>query len=255
MAGGKGASLAVMTQAGFPVPRGFVVPTTGGAAAGILPPTLADAVAEAYARLGSGRVAVRSSATSEDSADASFAGQHETVLNVEGIDPVLDAVARCAASLHTDRAVAYRAHRGLAEVGASMAVVVQTMAPHEASGVVFTTNPLSGRRDELLVNATAGVGESLVSGEVIPDQWVARRPDGAVLSFEPARRGPAGGMFRSRASRGVLSSDQVRSLAALALRIEKHYGGAPQDIEWSFGAGAFHVLQSRPVTAARPAGR
>ena len=107
------------------------------------------------------------------------------------------------------------------------------MAPHNIAGVVFTANPLNGRRDELLVNAVRGSGEALVGGEVVPDQWVARRPDGAVTRFTPAQRGTR---------RGSLGSEQVRELAVLALRVEGHFGGDPQDIEWSHGEGRFHLL-------------
>ncbi|MDQ3936803.1 MAG: phosphoenolpyruvate synthase, partial [Actinomycetota bacterium] len=186
VAGGKGANLGELVRAGMPVPRGFVVTTEARAdsAGGTVPDEVAAAVVSAYAELGSPPVAVRSSATAEDSPEASFAGLHETYLDVRGTDGVLDAVARCWASLDTDRAVSYRAERGLSDEAAAIAVVVQEMAPHEVAGVVFTANPLSGSRDELLVNAAPGSGEALVGGEVVPDQWVARRPDGAVLSFE-----------------------------------------------------------------------
>ena len=252
LAGGKGANLSELVRGGFNVPPGFVITTTAQAAGHEPEEALAAEIAAAYAELGSPPVAVRSSATAEDQPDASFAGQHETYLDIEGEAEVLGAVARCWASISTERAVHYRAEHGLPDDALRLAVVVQRMAPHDAAGVVFTVNPLTHSRDELLVNAARGSGEALVSGEVVPDQWVARRPDGAVLSFTPARRGaPPMASFGRAPARGVLSSDQVRELALLALRVEEHFGGVPQDIEWSFGDGAFHVLQARPITAWR----
>lgn len=250
LVGGKGANLGELVRAGLAVPGGFVVTTAAHAAAagGEVPDDVAAEVARAYAALGSPLVAVRSSATAEDSRDASFAGQHETYLDVRGPEAVVEAIGRCWASLNTERAVRYRAERGMGEGSAAIAVVVQEMAPHEVSGVVFTANPLSGNRDELLVNAAPGSGEALVGGEVVPDQWVARRPDGAVLSVEPARRVPASPFARHAPIRACLSSDRVRELAQLALRVEQHFGGVPQDIEWSYGERGFHMLQARPIT-------
>jgi pyruvate, water dikinase len=240
LAGGKAANLGELIRAGFRVPGGFVV--TAGAE---LTPELAEEIRAAYRALGSPPVAVRSSATAEDSAEASFAGQHDTLLSVRGEEAVVDAVAHCLRSIWTERAVRYRAERGFDDASVSIATVVQEMAPQQVSGVVFTVNPLSARRDEVLVNAAAGSGEAVVSGEVVPDQWVARRPDGAVVDFVPARR--ARGPFMAPA-RGALSSDQVRELVQLSLRVEQHFGGAPQDIEWSYGDGGFHLLQARPIT-------
>jgi pyruvate,water dikinase len=265
LAGGKGANLGELVRGGFPVPHGFVL-TTEAYRAAVEPPELngldvaddaalevaagrireqiaaasvPEGVAEAYARLGSPVVAVRSSATAEDLPEASFAGQHDTYLGISGARDLAAAVARCWASLWTARAIRYRAERRIDAAQVALAVVVQELAPHDVAGVVFTANPLTGRRDELLVNAVRGSGEALVGGEVVPDQWVARRPDGAVTSFTPARRG---------ARRGSLGSEQVRELATLALRVEDHFGSVPQDIEWSHGDARFHVLQSRPIT-------
>jgi pyruvate, water dikinase len=248
LAGGKGANLGELIRAGFPVPPGFVV-TAGAADGDRIPDELGAAIADAYRGLGSPPVAVRSSATAEDLPEASFAGQHETLLDVRGEPAVVEAVAHCLASLRTERAVEYRAQRGFDEESLAIAVVVQRMAAHDVSGVVFTVNPVSGSRDEVLVNAARGSGEAIVGGEVVPDQWVARRPDGAVLSFTPARRAVRTPFMAP--ARGSLSSDQVRELVALALRVEQHFGGAPQDIEWSYGEGSFSLLQSRPITTLR----
>ena len=260
LAGGKGANLGELMGGGFPVPHGFVVTTEAHRAcvpappsleqaaaaefralveATPIPPGLERAIREAYVRLASPAVAVRSSATAEDLPAASFAGQQDTHLDVSGEDALLTAVRRCWASLWTDRAIGYRAGRGIDSSSVALAVVVQAMAPHDVAGVVFTVNPLTGRRDELLVNASRGSGEAVVGGEVVPDVWLARRPDGAVTGFTPGRRG---------SRRGSLASDEVRELAQLALRVEEHFGGVPQDIEWSRGEGRFHLLQSRPIT-------
>lgn len=244
LAGGKAANLGELVRGGFPVPPGFVI-TTGVKHA----PELDEAIAAAYRELGAPRVAVRSSATAEDLPGASFAGQHETYLDVEGEAALLDAVGRCMESLRSDRAVRYRAEHGFDEDAVTMAVVVQAMAPHEVSGVVFTVDPVTNSEDLLLVNAAPGSGEALVSGEIVPDRWTARRPDGAVMRFTPARRRPASPLGPRTPARGCLSSDQVRELAQLALRVEEHFGGVPQDIEWSYGAGSFHLLQARPITA------
>ncbi len=125
------------------------------------------------------------------------------------------------------------------------------MAPHEVSGVAFTVNPLTRAANELMINGAPGLGEAIVHGEIIPDQWLARKPDGAVLHFTPAPKPgqiPARTTGYKRPARGCLTSQQVRELASYCLRIENHFGGIPQDIEWSYGDGAFYLLQSRPIT-------
>ncbi|MFZ2429198.1 MAG: PEP/pyruvate-binding domain-containing protein, partial [Propioniciclava sp.] len=196
LAGGKGANLGELTRAGFPVPPGYVVTTQAydeyvdatGIRPGLLtaqdaaatralfdapvPAALADAIADAYRALGEGPVAVRSSATAEDLPDASFAGQQDTYLNIDGAAAVVDAVRRCWASLWTDRAVAYRARAGIDPATVSLAVVVQRLVDADAAGVLFTANPANGRRDEAVVNAAFGLGEAVVGGEVTPDEIV-----------------------------------------------------------------------------------
>jgi pyruvate, water dikinase len=281
LAGGKGANLGELLLAGMKVPQGFVLSVEGyrRCITNIyLPkinvndlPTLSDVtskiqmeienvdlpievtveVLEAYRRMGSPKVAVRSSATAEDLPSASFAGQQETYLNIQGESAVLDAIKKCWASLWAPRAVQYRSLKGFGESEVALAVVIQEMAPHEVSGVVFTVNPLSNDSSELIINAVQGVGEALVQGEVVPDQWLARRPDGAVLQFTPApKKGQSSSPFirTQRLARGCLTSQQVRELACLCLRIEEHFNGVPQDIEWSYGLGEFYLLQSRPIT-------
>ena len=144
-------------------------------------------IAEAYAALGEDLpVAVRSSATAEDLPEASFAGQQDTYLNVRGLEDLLTAVRDCWASLWTARAMAYRARQGIDPASVSLAVVVQQMVEAEAAGVMFTANPSNGRRDETVISAAWGLGESVVSGSVNTDNIVVHTPDGAVLSSEIA---------------------------------------------------------------------
>lgn len=281
LAGGKGANLGELVKTGLRVPPGFVLTVEGyrRCVPGVCLPELdinnlhqleqvtaevrrhvtkvfiandvASELKKAYAQLGKPAVAVRSSATAEDLPGASFAGQQETFLNVRGEEALLEAVRQCWASLWTARAVQYRTLQGVSVTDLALAVVVQKMAQHEVSGVIFTVNPLSGNSGELLINATYGLGETMVSGKVVPDQWVARRPDGAVLRFLPARRkgqSYTAALLPIQPSRGCLTSSQVRELACNAIEIETHFGDVPQDIEWSYGGGHFYMLQSRPIT-------
>ena len=221
-AGGKGANLGELTRAGLPVPPGFVIVTgayreyvaehqladkiaalaaPGGDPAGyesaseqiraLFAAEVSDAVraeiADAYAALGENvAVAVRSSATAEDLPEASFAGQQDTYLNVRGLEDLLVAVRECWASLWTARAMSYRARQGIDPSTVSLAVVVQQMVDAEAAGVMFTANPSNGRRDEVVISAAWGLGESVVSGSVNTDNIVVRKPDGTVVSSETA---------------------------------------------------------------------
>ena len=205
--GGKAANLGELIRAGFDVPPGFCITTEAyrrvvrgtsveagtstdapAARATVLgasfPEPVADAVRDAYARLESGAegpVAVRSSATAEDLPGASFAGQQDTYLNVTGIDDVLDAVHRCWASLWTDRAVAYRAAQGIDGSGVALAVVVQRMVDAESAGVLFTADPVTGRRRQAVLDAARGLGDAVVSGAV-----VSRRCGSGASSSHPA---------------------------------------------------------------------
>ena len=261
-AGGKAVNLAELLGAGFPVPDGFCVGTpayaqaadTAGIAALLdapdlpvrardallatpIPDDVAAAVTAAYLALGEAvPVAVRSSATAEDLPGASFAGQQDTYLNVVGVDAVLDAVRRCWASLWTDRAVAYRADAGIPHAGTQLAVVVQRMVDAQAAGVLFTADPISGRRSRSVLDAAPGLGDAVVSGAVDPDHWVV---DGRTITS-----GPAAG--------GCLTDRQVRDLVELGRRVEAHFG-APQDIEWALdGEGTLWLTQSRAITTLYP---
>src|SRR5439155_21413005 len=155
-------------------------------ARGEMPEDIAMAVREAYARLGGGDVpvAVRSSATAEDLPDLSFAGQQETYLNMHGEAMVLDAVKRCWASLWTARAISYRTQHSIVQQDLSLAVVVQELVPAEAAGVLFTVNPLTGARDQVMINAAWGLGEAIVSGQVTPDTMVLDKASGVLKDVQ-----------------------------------------------------------------------
>jgi phosphohistidine swiveling domain-containing protein len=215
--GRKAAALATLRKAGFDVPDGFVVPV--GAS-----PSRAE-IASALARLGDGPVAVRSSGAAEDLEDASFAGQYDTVLDVRGVDAVLEAAARCMASATEERVAAYGG------AGQAMAVLVQVMVPATAAGVAFSANPLTGDRDEVRVSATRGLGDRLAAGEVDGDEWSVRGEEALPLGTQEHAIDPA----------------MARRIAELARRCEAARG-APQDIEWALLGDQLHLLQSRPIT-------
>jgi pyruvate,water dikinase len=256
--GGKGLSLGVLAGAGLPVPPGFCVTSAAYRRLDGRPPrsdpSLSAAIAAAYRGLGGGRVAVRSSATSEDGTVTSFAGQQETILDVTGDEAVVDAVGRCWASLHTDRAVAYRRHQGVDERGLAMAVVVQRLVPAEVSGVLFTRDPLDPEGRRMLVEASWGLGESVVSGRVTPDRYHVDRDSGAVLDRHVATKetlwSPEGPrpVPDDRRNAPCLDEPRLADLAELGRRIEHLYGDA-RDVEWAWAEGRFWVLQARPITA------
>lgn len=289
LAGGKGANLGELVRHGFPVPSGFVVTTraydtvVGGTGPGgriaarlaageddgtgiraditalAVPDDLRAAIAGAYSDLGGGPVAVRSSATAEDLPGAAFAGQQDTYLHVIGTDAVVDAVSRCWASLWTERAIAYRRRRGVDSDDVSIAVVVQRMVDAESAGVMFTANPVTGRRDQIVVDASAGLGEAVVSGLVTPDHYVLDRR-GRVTEWTPGRRevvirGSAdGGVTRSageQAGGRVLADASLRELARLGTAVASHFG-RPQDTEWAVEEGRVWLVQARPMTALPP---
>jgi phosphohistidine swiveling domain-containing protein len=227
-AGGKAAGLARLVRHGFPVPPGFVI--VGLAPGEPLPPL----VLEAYRALGGGAVAVRSSASGEDGAEASFAGQFESVLGVDGEVALNDAVQRCLRSLHGGRVAAYAA--GRARPGAArMSVVVQRMVDARTAGVVFSVDPVSMRRDCVPVDAVSGLGESLVAGRAAPDHYETSR-DGAVRLREPANGAP------------LLSDGEVASIARGAVDAERAWG-TPLDLEWAVDReGRLWWLQARPIT-------
>ncbi|HLJ92184.1 MAG TPA: PEP/pyruvate-binding domain-containing protein [Gemmataceae bacterium] len=260
IAGGKGVSLALLAAAGFPVPPGFCIATSAyrrlrNQAPGADPSFCAQ-IAGAYHRLGGGAVAVRSSATREDATDASYAGQQETVLGAEGEPAVLEAVARCWASLHSERALAYRQGRGADDPGLAMAVVVQRLVAAEVSGVLFTHDPLDPDGRRLLVEASWGLGESVVSGVVSPDRFCLDRQTGAVLERHIATKTTlrtAQGRHDVAAEKQhqpCLEERQLAELAELGRRVEAFLGAAC-DLEWAWAEGRLWLLQARPITTAR----
>ncbi len=206
-----------------------------------LPGDLATSVTRALTRLGQhAACAVRSSATAEDLPTASFAGQHDTYLNVVGPAAVLEHVRRCWASLFTERAVAYRLRKGVDHRTVQMAVVVQQMVLPDAAGTLFTADPVTGSRKVATVEAGPGLGEALVSGQVTPELFTVR--DGEVVS----RVGRAAAQQHA-----ALSDAQVVRLVELGRRVEAHFG-SPQDIEWCLVDDGFQIVQSRPITTLFP---
>jgi phosphoenolpyruvate synthase/pyruvate phosphate dikinase len=298
--GGKGASLAEMIDAGFKVPDGFVVKADGyrhfANATGIdvriaealdridasdsaavrhatelitglvremeLPDDLKTEISGGYEeltqRLGV-HSAVRSSAISEDGAEASFAGLYESYLNMVGADEVLDAVHRCYVSLWAERAVSYRAGRpGGAEE--AMAVVVMGLVPSDVSGIAFTAHPVTGSLDQVIINASFGLGEAVVSGRVTPDSFLVDKNTFGLLEREiypkelaiyPHPEGGGGTvedyLSPERQREASLTDEQACDVARLAAAVEQHYG-SPQDIEWAMHDGTLYLLQSRPIT-------
>lgn len=230
-----------------------------------LPDSLADAIVAAYAALTDGdesmAVAVRSSATAEDTESASFAGMNETFLNVQGRDQLLKAIRLCWASLFGARTVFYRAKRGFPQAEMDIAVVVQRQIHSLRAGVMFTIDPASGDQQRIVIEGAFGLGESVVSGSVSPDRYVVDKATLAIVAHETKRKelaiepSPAGGTITRQlgdeeALAPVLTDDEVKKLAQLAVRIEHHYG-APQDTEWAFDEnGDVWMLQSRPITSA-----
>jgi pyruvate,water dikinase len=296
--GGKGASLARLATAGLPVPAGFHIttdayrrfvtenglqeriiaavstvnadqPTQLEAASqqieqlfaqSTMPTEIATTIRQGYDELGGGDlpVAVRSSATAEDLPEMSFAGQQETYLNMRGETMVLNAVKRCWASLWTARAIGYRMRHNIAPADVSLAVVVQKLIPADASGILFTANPLNGNQHEVMINAAWGLGEAIVGGQVTPDTLVVEKDSGTITSQEIAEksimtiRTPEGTHEEpvppEKRTQPALTAQQATELARIGTRIERLYG-RPMDIEWAIEDGQIFVVQARPITA------
>ncbi len=296
--GGKGASLARLVRAGFPVPDGFLIPTAAYldyVAANDLkkriisrltnlpfdePAASQEASAEirawflvetmdggwtssirrAYADMGSGPVAVRSSATAEDLPDMSFAGQQETYLNIVGEQMLFEAIVNCWSSLWTARAISYRSRNSIPHDDVALSVIVQLMVQSEASGVLFTANPLTGKRSETAIDATLGLGEALVGGLVEPDHYVVDGISGEIIhktlgAKALAIRGVAGGGVVTEdvdaGERQAIPDDVINQLTELGQRVSALYP-SPQDIEWAWSENQLHLLQSRPITSLYP---
>ncbi|QDF08235.1 phosphoenolpyruvate synthase [Myxococcus xanthus] len=294
LAGGKGANLGEMTRAGLPVPPGFVITAAAFQEAmapvrsrlsrlwaqvdpddpssltqvtqqlrervrsAPVPERLRAAIQEAYQQLGADRaVAVRSSATSEDSVATSFAGMHESFTHVIGEDALMDALRACWASAYGERVVAYRKAEGLTEEPA-IAVVVQAMVDAARAGVMFTADPSSGDTGRIVIEAAWGLGEVVVGGQVEPDTYSVSKKEPCVREVRVGDksvrlvRDAEGHTQREtlspeQAHERVLSDVAVLELARLGLRVEQHYG-APQDIEWAEERGRLFLVQTRPIT-------
>jgi len=262
--GGKGLSLGLLARAGLPVPPGFCVTSAvhrrhRGQGVGNQPEVAAQ-IRSAYQQLGEGAVAVRSSATAEDGALTSFAGQQETILGVSGAEAVCAAIDRCWASLDNERARAYRRQHGIDEDGLAMAVVVQRLVPAEVAGVLFTRNPLDPEGRTMLVEASWGLGESVVSGKVMPDRFRLDHASGKVLDRQIAvktQQVTAAGtetVPAEKQSVPCLDDACLAQLADLGRQVEAFYKG-PRDVEWAWAAGRFWLLQARPITTADAAER
>jgi pyruvate,water dikinase len=302
LAGGKGANLGELTKAGFDVPGGFVITTAAydlliqnnelqTRLANILasldldvpesvakisqqihdllqgtsiPAQIKDEVLKAYRGLDSNAVAVRSSATAEDLPEAAFAGQQETFLNVIGEDAVMTAVSACWASLWSERAILYRARQKVDQTSVKLAVVIQGMVPADVAGVMFTANPVSGARDELIIDANPGLGEAVVGGLVTADHFIVNKRGLHIKEQQLGRReviirpkmgGGTEQVISTQETTDVVSLplQEIRKLSRLGIAIERHYA-KPQDIEWAWvqdgtKQGHFLILQARPMTA------
>jgi pyruvate, water dikinase len=228
-----------------------------------LPAALQDTIKQAHAALcaadAKAPLAVRSSATTEDADDASFAGLQDTYLWVMGADEIMRQVRSCWASLYSVPSIAYRRKHGLPEAGVAMAVVVQTMVNARTAGVMFTRSPTTGDRSVIVIEGAWGLGSSVVSGEVTPDRWVVGKITGEISARDISdkhvlhRPLPQGGTEEvetpeAKRKEACLSDDELMKLREVARRIERHYG-KPQDIEWSIDQTAqVRILQSRPET-------
>ncbi|MCR4394505.1 MAG: phosphoenolpyruvate synthase, partial [Dehalococcoidales bacterium] len=300
LVGGKGANLGELTSARIPVPPGFIV--TSHAYYTFLeqsfltdkirkllealnhhdsrelqqvsekiqnlilnssmPGEIDLQIREAYQKLGGGLVAVRSSATAEDLPDASFAGQQSTFLNISGADNVVDAVKACWASLFNARAIFYRAEQNFDHFKVGIAVPVQQMVQSQASGVLFTVEPITSDRNKIVIEAVFGLGEAIVSGEVTPDLFVVDKEKLQILEKKINRqewqliKNPSADNSAHNIKSPIpehlqntqkISDEEIIELAALGKRIEEHYN-FPQDIEWAKENGRIFITQARPVT-------
>lgn len=315
--GGKGRSLAQMLNAGFEVPGGFQLTTAAyrgfvadndlqasivslarpevvegrasfeSASSSIhslilekeLSAALISELQEAYASLDGDdpAVAVRSSANAEDLPGLSFAGQQETYLNVRGQDALVKAVRDCWASLWTAQAISYRHEMGIEQGSVAMAVVVQIMIPAEVAGILFTANPATGERSEMIINASFGLGEAVVGGQVTPDTFIVDRETGIAketmigpkeqkIVYDGEQGTRLEEIAEGEREQSSLTDELLAELTTLALNVEKHFDGLPQDIEWAYlshsrgapssspaeGSGQLYLLQSRPITNLPP---
>lgn len=254
--GGKGASLGEMTQAGIPVPPGFVVTakTHRQFADSEIPIEVRKEILKAFGELGVERVAVRSSAVAEDSDTASWAGQLESYLNVTR-DELIDKIKECWDSIKSERAIAYADQSGVKKEDLVVAVVVQKMVNSEASGVMFTKNPISGEESEIMIEAGFGLGEMIVQGMITPDNYIINKQS-LEIKAKDIQSQETMLIFKDGQNQEVpvpngdqpaLTDQQVKELAELGIKIENHWG-FPCDIEWAMEKDKFYIVQSRPIT-------
>lgn len=295
IAGGKGASLGEMSDASFPIPPGFVVLANAfdkfldetdlnveikavlekinyediksvDAASSKIRDLIADAdfpqdiakeVQDEFENLNAEYVAVRSSATAEDSLIASWAGELESYLNVKE-NTLLESVKKCWSSLFTPRAIFYRKEKGLIDSKVSVAVVIQKMVNSKIAGITFTVHPVTKDKKQIIIEAGFGLGEAIVSGQITPDSYVIEKESWDIIDINVVEqekqmiRIPAGGnewidLPEHKKETQKLTKDQIVELAKLCYDIEKHYK-FPCDIEWAFENGKFYITQSRPIT-------
>jgi len=300
IAGGKGASLGEMIQSGIPIPLGFVVLSSTfdyfiqetGIAEEIevilksadnkipvtidlasekieklinkqkIPEDIEKDIIDSFKNLNMEFVAVRSSATAEDGAENSWAGQLESYLNTSE-KTLLENTKKCWASLFTPRAIFYRFEKGLDKTKISVAVVIQKMIQSEKSGVAFSVHPVTEDYNQLIIEAGFGLGEAIVSGTITPDSYVVEKKSKNILDINISIKDK--GLYRSdrysagqgynewrnilepEASSQVLTKEQILELSEIIIKIEKHYG-FPCDIEWAYEEGRFYIVQSRPIT-------
>lgn len=295
IAGGKGASLGEMTQVNLPIPPGFIVlastfdkfleetdlnmeveaqlkkvkhtdiNSVEKASKTIrdlihdqkVPQVIAKEIVKEFKKLRAKWVAVRSSATAEDSSVASWAGELDTFLYVSEKN-LVETVKKCWSSLFTPRAIFYRFEKELTKTPVSVAVVVQEMVDSEVSGVAFSVHPVTQDRNQLIIEAGYGLGEAIVSGTITPDSYVVHKKEGTILDINISiqekqivmKKG--GGsvlkpVLKSRQNKQKLTSKQIIELSEIIKKIEKHYQ-SPQDIEWALAKNKFYIVQSRPIT-------
>ena len=305
--GGKGANLGEMTNARIPVPPGFIVTANAyfdfiksakldGKVRNLLnsldpndskqlqetaneikqlilnaamPPKLANEIQKAYIKLGKGLVAVRSSATAEDLPEASFAGQQSTFLNVQGEENVVAAVQGCWASLFEPRAIFYRQQHGFDHFKVGIAVPVQKMVQSQASGVMFTIEPVTSDTSKVVIEAVFGLGEAIVSGEVTPDLYVVDKDSLKIIGKKIAKqewqliRNPVADdkgtnmqvpLPPSMQSQQKVTDDDILELVKLGKQLEDHYQ-FPQDLEWAKEDNHIYIVQTRPVTTIKEAAK
>lgn len=298
-AGGKGANLGEMTQNGFPVPPGFVLPSSSYRLfieendfkknikdilkstnikrpsevseasekirklleKGIIPKSIATEAVKRYSKMGGffkhALVAVRSSATAEDLPDASFAGQQESFLNVQGEASLLEAVRKCWSSLFTPRAIFYREEKKYDHFKVSLAVIVQQMVESEISGIAFTSDPRTSDKHKMVIEAVWGLGELIVQGSLTPDVYEVERHSLEILKIEKqtqdielvkkGNKNVEKKVPNLRKNKQKLDEKMIKDLSLILQKIHTHYF-FPQDIEWAYKNKKFYIIQSRPIT-------